>query len=65
MTSPASTIRCSGCGYVAAPDDPYPFRCPLAGTDDIDHVLTRVLAPGARFPSGGEPNPFVRYRAVR
>jgi len=64
MTSPASTICCSGCGYVTDPDDPCPFRCPLAGTDDTDHVLTRVLAPGARFPSGGELNPFVRYRAL-
>ena len=53
MTSPASTIRCSGCGYVADQDDPYPFRCPWAGTDDTDHVLSRVLGPGGtRFPSG-------------
>jgi len=62
---PESAIRCSGCGYVAAPDDPYPFRCPRAGTDDTDHVLTRVLRlDGARFPSGGEENPFLRYRAL-
>jgi threonine synthase len=65
MTSPASTIRCSGCGYAAGPDDPYPFRCPRAGTDDTDHVLTRVLSPaGVRFPSGSEVNPFLRYRAL-
>jgi threonine synthase len=65
MTGLASTIRCSGCGYVADPADPFPFRCPRAGTDDVDHVLTRVLdVDGARFPSGGEPNPFVRYRAL-
>jgi threonine synthase len=68
MSPPASTICCSGCGYVAAPDDPYPFRCPRAGTDDTDHVLTRVLRPGgARFP-GAEAaraaNPFLRYRAL-
>ena len=43
MTPPASTICCAGCGYVAGPADPYPFRCPRAGTDDADHVLTRVL----------------------
>ncbi len=65
MTPPASTIRCSGCGYVAGPDDPYPFRCPGAGADDADHVLTRVLSPGGtRFPSGSDVNPFVRYRTL-
>jgi threonine synthase len=65
MTSLASTIRCSGCGHVADPDDPYPFRCPRAGTDDTDHVMTRVLgAEGTRFPRGGEQNPFLRYRAL-
>ena len=62
---PASTIRCSGCGYVADPDDPYPFLCPRAGTDDTDHVLTRVLnLAGAVFPRGSEQNPFLRYRAL-
>jgi threonine synthase len=68
MTRLASTIRCSGCGHVADPDDPFPFRCPRAGTDDADHVLTRVLDPDAvRFPgapSCGEQNPFVRYRTL-
>jgi threonine synthase len=65
MTPPASTVRCAGCGYVTGPDDPYPFRCPRAGTDDTDHVLTRVLRlEGSRFPRGGEENPFVRYRAL-
>jgi len=65
MSAPDSTIRCSGCGHVADANDPYPFRCPRADTDDTDHVMTRVLSPGgARFPSGSEPNPFVRYRAL-
>jgi threonine synthase len=65
MTLPASTIRCSGCGYVADPDDPYPFRCPRAGTDDTDHVMTRVLGlEGTHFPGGSEDNPFLRYRAL-
>lgn len=65
MTSPASTIRCSGCGYLAEPDDPYPFRCPRAGTDDTDHVMTRVLAAGCGpFPDGVEDNPFLRYRGL-
>jgi threonine synthase len=65
MTPPASAIRCPACGYVAGPDDPYPFRCPGAGKGDADHVLTRVLsAAGTRFPSGGEANPYLRYRAL-
>ena len=67
----ASTIRCSGCEYVAEPGDPFPFRCPRAGTDQADHVLTRVLDLAvARFPaapsapSDAGANPFVRYRAL-
>jgi threonine synthase len=65
VTPPASTIRCSGCSYVAAPDEPYPFRCPRAGTDDTDHVMTRVLGlAGTRFPYGSEDNPFLRYRTL-
>ena len=65
MTPAGSTIRCSGCGYVTDPDDTYPFRCPRAGTDDTDHVLTRVLElGGSYFPRGSEENPFVRYRAL-
>src|ERR1700691_3180145 len=58
----ASMIRCSGCGNVADPGDPFPFRCPRAGTDDVDHVLTRVLDPDAvpfpatpRAPSAPSP----------
>ena len=63
--SPPSTICCAGCGYAADPDDPYPFRCPRAGTDDTDHVMTRLLRlPGTHFPRGGEDNPFLRYRAL-
>ena len=65
MTPPASTICCSGCGYAAGPDEVYPFRCPRAGTDGADHVMTRVLRPpGPAFPRGGEQNPFLRYRAL-
>ena len=62
MTRPSSTIRCAGCAYVADPADPYPFRCPRAGTDDADHILTRVLDPApTRFPASHDPNPFLRY----
>ncbi len=65
MSQPASSIRCAGCGHAAGPDDPYPFRCPRAGSDDTDHVMTRVLTmDGARFPDGHEQNPFLRYRAL-
>ena len=65
MRSPASTVCCAGCGYVAGPADPYPFRCPRAGTDDADHVLTRLLSPArTHFPDGIEANPFLRYRAL-
>ena len=65
MTGPASVICCTGCGYVADPADPYPFRCPRAGTDGADHVLTRLLsAAQTDFPDGSEANPFLRYRAL-
>lgn len=63
MTAPGSTICCSGCGYTAGLADPYPFRCPRAGTDDTDHVLTRVL-DSASFPADPDLNPFLRYRTL-
>jgi threonine synthase len=58
-------LRCAGCGYVAAPDT-LPLRCPEARPgDDIDHVLTRTLDPDRlTYPTGGEANPFVRYRTL-
>jgi threonine synthase len=77
MTALTSVMRCHGCGYVAGPADPCPFRCPRAGTDDTDHVLTRVLDPSAvRFPAAPaanhanhssnatNANPFLRYRTL-
>jgi threonine synthase len=65
MSTPASSLRCSGCGHVTPTADPYPFRCPYSGTDGADHVLVRVLdLARARFPSGAEPNPFLRYRTL-
>jgi threonine synthase len=65
VSAPASTVRCAGCGHVADAADPYPFRCPRAGTDDVDHVMTRVLdLARMRFPGGGEDNPFLRYRTL-
>jgi threonine synthase len=45
--------------------EPYPFRCASAGHDDVDHVMVRVLDTAAlRFPRGGEPDPFARYRSL-
>jgi threonine synthase len=43
-----------------------PLRCPHAiADDDIDHVLGRVLdIDRLRFPSGDEPNPFIRFRTL-
>jgi threonine synthase len=50
---------------VAEPGDPRPFRCPNAGRDDTDHVMTRVLDPALiKWPKSGEQNPFVRYRTL-
>ena len=61
-----TTVVCAGCGYLAPPDEPYPFRCPNASPgDDIDHVLARELDPThVGFPDDDEPNPFVRYREL-
>lgn len=62
---PATSVVCAGCGYSASFQEPFPFRCPGAGTDDIDHVMVRELDPThVSFPEGGEPNPFVRYRRL-
>jgi threonine synthase len=42
------------------------MRCPRADPDDdVDHVVQRTIDPHrARFPTGDEPNPFVRYRGL-
>ncbi len=66
MSALPVAIVCAGCGAEAPPGEPYPFRCPNAGrNDDIDHVMTARLDPARlRFPTGDEPNPFVRYRTM-
>ena len=62
---PATTVVCAGCGHVAPADEPFPFRCPHAGEDDVDHVMARELDPThVTFPEEDEPNPFVRYREL-
>jgi len=68
----ASSLVCAGCGAVPPPlaDEPWPFRCGrapigVAGRDDVDHVLRRVLNPSeTSWPDGAEPNPFLRYRRL-
>jgi threonine synthase len=55
-------IACAGCGWPAPPRSATPFRCPRAGTDDVDHVLVRRLDPSAAWPDERDPNPFLRYR---
>jgi threonine synthase len=63
-TGPA--VVCAGCGHRATADELLPIRCPAAVPgDEIDHVMTKVIDPHeVGFPSGDEPNPFVRYRAL-
>jgi threonine synthase len=67
VTEPASRVTCAGCGWTA-PDAavvPYPFRCPNAGRDDTDHVLTCIVDPArVAFAREDDPNPFARYREL-
>ncbi|MHB1312068.1 MAG: PLP-dependent lyase/thiolase [Gemmatimonadaceae bacterium] len=68
LTAPAALrLTCAGCGWTA-PDAStlrYPFRCPHAGTDDVDHVVTRILDPAFVTATGSdEPNPFIRHRQL-
>ncbi len=64
----ATTMVCSGCGYTARPKNLQPFRCPKAGSDDVDHVLQRKIdvdTPGLMQAfHGHEPDPFIRYRKL-
>ena len=65
-----STLVCAGCGASPERNDPYPFRCPRAGsTDDVDHVLRRILdVSSIKDPiigkDQGDPNPYIRYRRL-
>lgn len=60
-TQGATTVVCAGCGARAAPDDPYPFRCPRADGDDVDHVMTVCSTPR----SGGSPEEGIHAIAAR
>jgi threonine synthase len=60
-----SRLRCAGCGTVLPDTDPYPFRCPRAGADDVDHIVVRILdANRVQFPGDEDDNPFLRYRTL-
>lgn len=63
---PLTALRCAACGAEPQERDPYPFRCPHAGSGDgRDHLL--VSTPDmtrARFAVGRSPNPFVRHREM-
>ncbi len=59
----SSSLVCHGCGFTAPRLAPLPFRCPQAGSDDVDHVLVRRIDGVDAGPFfDPEPNPFVRYR---
>jgi threonine synthase len=57
---------CSGCGYRLPEEEPVRLSCPMRRpNDDVDHVLVRILQPSRlAFPTGADPNPFVRYRTL-
>lgn len=63
-----TTMVCGGCETTVPPDDPRPFRCPRAGTDDADHVLQRRIDLDAtsrmQVFHDREPDPFIRYRKL-
>lgn len=52
--------RCAVCGATVDIATPYPFRCPLATTEDRRHVL-QPLELGALPDRIDDPNPFVAY----
>jgi len=67
VTAAPHALVCAGCGWTAPPVEAerYPFRCPNAGRDDGDHVVTRRLDPSAvRWRGNDDPNPFVRHREM-
>ena len=70
--TPATRLVCAACGGSPWEDDPFPFRCPNAGSGDVDHVLVRHLDPTRiRFVAEAHPgwanvesHPFVRHREL-
>ena len=61
MCAPFVEFACHGCGMRVDAGQILPFRCPNAGTDDIDHVLVPVEG-NDDFKLGSEENPYLRYR---
>ena len=65
MTLVSSQV-CAGCGAEVPAETPIVWACPAARDgDDIDHVLQRVIDPGAAAGEPDQPanaNPFLRYR---
>jgi threonine dehydratase len=63
----ASRLVCAACGWTPGPIDvdPYPFRCPRAGSDDGDHVILPTSDTGLRTSDDApiSRNPFIRYRS--
>jgi threonine synthase len=60
-----TALVCAGCGY-RAPGRELHLRCPNARPgDDVDHLIRRTIDPArVEWPSGGEVNPFIRYRTL-
>jgi threonine synthase len=68
-----SRLVCSGCGYEVPPTEPAPYRCPgTRAHNDVDHVLRRLLDPGALEIDRDfrdifldpQNNPFLKYREL-
>lgn len=68
MSEVAPRMVCSGCGFEAAADEPYPFACPERGKDDVDHVMTPATEQDdeTQFASLADPeaDPFIRFREL-
>ncbi|HET8797182.1 MAG TPA: pyridoxal-phosphate dependent enzyme [Thermoanaerobaculia bacterium] len=67
VATPVTAMICHGCGWEVPPDDLHPFRCPHAGTDDVDHVLRRRIGTTPALLEAfhdREPDPFIRYRRL-
>ncbi len=64
MSAAGPSVACAGCGAGVPADEPLPFACPNAGSDDdVDHVLAFSIDLGdAELPGDGDDNPFIRYR---
>lgn len=63
--TPPTRLVCAACGGAPWEDDPFPFRCPNAGSGDADHVLVRhVDTSRVRFATGPGDGPFRRHHEL-